>query len=160
MGKLTFAVVLLALAAASWAETSTPPQALHVEPLGKLDLPANKVLADTVVLQLTIDAKGGVSDAKVWTSSGDANVDAAALVAAKKCMFVPATLDGQPVESWFQIYYRLSTYKTTEYLGEDGKPVGPEKKPTAGTAATAETAAPPPAGPANDKNKDQDDRKK
>lgn len=49
----------------------------------------------TVMLTLTIDAEGKVTDAAVQTSAGDA-FDEAALAAAKGLVFKPATRDGKP----------------------------------------------------------------
>jgi len=102
-----------------------------------LDIPANKVLAERVVLQLMIDAEGKVTDVQVWSSSGDEKIDAAAVAAGRKCIFAPATKDGAPVPSWFQIYYRLTTYKTVEYIPPPATASGGR-----GTAETAATAGP------------------
>jgi TonB family protein len=49
-----------------------------------------------VVVSLVIDATGKVTDAKIVTSAGD-DFDAAALEAAKKLEFEPATADGKPI---------------------------------------------------------------
>ncbi len=141
---LSSALVLAAVAAYAQGSAFVSAQAIHIEPLGKVDIPPNIILNDTVVLQLTIDTQGRVSDAKVWSTSGNENVDAAALEAAKKCLFSPATQDGVPVVYYYQIYYRLATYKKTLYPSAPG---------TAEKKATAETAAPPPA-PHDEKKKD------
>lgn len=59
----------------------------------------------TVKLALSIDATGKVVDAKVLESGG-AEFDAAALEAAAKLEFEPATLDGKPIPS--KIPYRFT----------------------------------------------------
>lgn len=50
----------------------------------------------TVVLRLTIDTEGKVSDAKVETSSSYSRLDEAARAAMSRCTFKPATADGKP----------------------------------------------------------------
>jgi TonB family protein len=105
---------------------------VHVEPLGEIDVTPGVVFTDTVMLRLYLDAEGTVTSVEVWSSSGDEVIDAAAVEAGGKCRFLPATQDGEPVESYFQIYYRLSAYRTREYLSVEDK------------AGTAEEAPPPP----------------
>lgn len=134
-------IVLAVLAGAGgWAQTGSfqPAQAIHIEPLGKIEIPSNKVLAERVVLQLTIDETGKVTDVQVWSSSGDEKIDAAAVAAAKKCLFAPATKDGTPVPSWYQIYYRLTSYRTAEYLPATAESKGQRKTPGDVKASTAE----------------------
>ncbi len=119
----------LAAAAAAGQEGFVPAQPIRVEPLGEIDVKPGAVFADTVVLKLTVDVNGGVAAAEVWSSSGEDAIDAAALAAAKKCLFAPATQDGEPVESYYQIYYRLSAYRTREYLSAEEKAGTAEKPP-------------------------------
>jgi len=135
--KIYLAALVATFAVGTRAEGSfAPAQSIHIEPLGAVDISPNKLLADTVILQLVIDKEGRVTDATVWSSSGDEAIDAAALAAARKCLFAPATQDGEPVESWYQIYYRLSAHKTMEYVGPEGKTGTAEAPP-----ATAEDNA-------------------
>jgi len=128
--KIILAALIVAATAAQAAFIAA--QCEYMEPLGEVKIDPNKLLADTVVVQLSIDAKGSITDAQVWSSSHDAAIDAAALAAAKKCRFLPAVEDGVPVASWTQIYYRLSAYKTVDY-NKTG--TGEKKAATAGTAA-------------------------
>ncbi|UCH79340.1 MAG: energy transducer TonB [Candidatus Coatesbacteria bacterium] len=122
---------LACVALAGAQEGFVEAKPIHVEPLGEIDVIPGAVFADTVMLRLYLDAEGNVTSVEVWSSSGDQAVDAAALEAGEKCRFLPATQDGEPVESYFQIYYRLSAYRTREYLSAEEK------------AGTAEEAPPP-----------------
>jgi len=106
------AVVLAALAAAGLTsapnaaradETEAPPPPVLVPP--KLKTYAEPVypkekldkgVKASVVVELTIDATGKVTAAKVTTSAGD-DFDAAALEAAPKLVFEPATKGGKPI---------------------------------------------------------------
>ncbi len=63
------------------------------------EYPASKTASGEsakVVVTLTIDATGAVTDAVVATSGGE-DFDASALAAAKKLVFEPATKDGKPI---------------------------------------------------------------
>jgi len=118
------------LAAAAGAQDGfVPAQPIHVEPLGEIEIVPGVVFTDTVVLKLTLDAEGQITEAEVWSTSGDDEIDAVALAAARKCLFAPATQDGEPVESFYQIYYRLSAYRTREYLSAEEKAGTAEKTP-------------------------------
>lgn len=123
-------ITLALLAAAAGAQDGfVPAQPIHVEPLGEIETVPGAVFTDTVVLKLTLDAEGQITEAEVWSSSGDEEIDAAALAAARKCLFAPATQDGEPVESFYQIYYRLSAYRTREYLSAEEKAGAAEETP-------------------------------
>jgi len=137
--KVIAGIMFSAVAAAAYA-TFVPPQPTHIEPLPPLDFPPTKILADTVVLQLDIDAKGAVTNVAVWSTSGDKQIDTAALAAGKKCTFAAASQDGQPIAATTQIFYRLSSYRRTEYVGADGKKAGTATP----KAATAENKPAPP----------------
>ena len=124
-------IISLALAAAAAAgqDGFVSAQPVHVEPLGEIEVTPGAVFADTVVLKLTVDVDGGVANVEIWSSSGDEAIDTAALAAAKKCLFLPAQQDGEPIESYYQIYYRLSAYRTREYLSAEEKAEAAEKPP-------------------------------
>jgi TonB family protein len=125
-------ILAIGLAAAAAAQDGfQPAEAVHIEPLGEIDITPGAVFSDTVILMLTIDAEGRVTDVEIWSTSGYTNIDDAALEAASKCLFKPATQDGEPIESTYQIYYRLSAYRTREYLTAEEK------------AGTTETESPP-----------------
>ncbi len=117
-----------AAAAAVGQEGFVPARPIHVEPLGEIDVVPGAVFADTVVLKLTVDAEGRVAKAEIWSSSGNDAIDAAALEAGRKCLFAPGTQDGEPIESYYQIYYRLSAYRTREYLSAEEKARATEGK--------------------------------
>jgi TonB family protein len=129
MRKLVI-ISALAAAAALAEEGFVPAQPIHIEPLGEIEVAPGAVFTDTVILKLTVDAEGRVEDAEIWSSSGDEAMDAAALASARKCLFIPATQDGEPTESYYQIYYRLSAYRTREYVNAEEKGDTAEKAPT------------------------------
>ena len=118
-----------AVAAAAAQQGFVAAQPIHVEPLGEIEIVPGAVFTDTVVLKLALDAEGNITEAEVWSSSGDDAVDAVALASARKCIFIPATQDGEPVESFYQIYYRLSAYRTRKYLSAEEKAGITEKTP-------------------------------
>ena len=125
-----FLILALALAAAAAAQEGfQPAEPVHVEPLGEMDVTPGAVFADTVMLKLTVDAAGNVAAAEVWSTSGSVAIDDAALEAAHKCLFKPATQDGEAIESFYQIYYRLSAYRTREYLSAEEKAGTADKEP-------------------------------
>jgi len=127
-------IVMLAfgLAAAAAAQGGfQPAEPVHIEPLGEIDITPGAVFSDTVILMLTVDAEGRVADADIWSTSGYTTIDDAALEAASKCLFKPATQDGEPIESTYQIYYRLSAYRTLEYLSAEEKAGTTETEPPA-----------------------------
>jgi TonB family protein len=128
MMRWVIMLALLAAAAASW-DGFVPATPIHIEPLGEIEIVPGTVFTDTVVLKLSLDAEGQITEAEVWSSSGDDEIDAAALAAARKCLFAPATQDGEPVESFYQIYYRLSAYRTREYLSAEEKAGTAKKTP-------------------------------
>ncbi len=117
----------VAVSAVTAQDGFVPAQPIHVEPLGEVEIVPGAVFTDTVVLKLTLDAEGQITDVEIWSSSGDEDIDAVALASARKCLFAPATQDGKPVESFYQIYYRLSTYRTREYLSAEEKAGAAEK---------------------------------
>lgn len=124
-------IMISALAAAAVAEEGfVPAQPIHIEPLAGVEVTPGAVFADTVILKLTLDAEGRVEDVEIWSSSGNEALDAAALTSARKCLFKPAAQDGEPTESYYQIYYRLSAYRTREYVSAEEKAGTAEKAPT------------------------------
>jgi TonB family protein len=123
-------IALASVAAATGAQDSfVPAKPIHVEPLGEIETVPGAVFADTVVLRLALDAEGQITEAEVWSTSGSDEIDAAALASARKCLFMPATQDGEAVESFYQIYYRLSAYRTREYLSAEEKAGTADKTP-------------------------------
>lgn len=57
----------------------------------------------TVIIRARVNASGNVSDASVQQSSGNASLDAAALKAVRGWAFVPASRNGQNIESIVQV---------------------------------------------------------
>lgn len=128
MRKIIISLALAATAAAG-QEGFVSAQPIYVEPLGEIEVTPGAVFADTVVLKITVAADGRVADVEIWSSSGDEAIDTAALAAGEKCLFAPARQDGEAIESYYQIYYRLSAYRTREYLSAEEIAGTAEKAP-------------------------------
>jgi TonB family protein len=89
-----------------------PPDALALIPLGH---------TRTVILLLTVDWNGRVTDAKIDTSSGLPSVDASALREALKWRLIPGTVDGVPMA----MQYKLAiTFKNDGPPTDDAAPLG------------------------------------
>jgi TonB family protein len=124
-----FALILLASsqafaqdppAAPPAAPSAVPPKEIsHVDAVYPADLVASGVHAD-VVLIVTIDAEGHVSDIEV-RQSGGAELDAAASDAMRKWLFSPALRDGKPVSSRIRVPF---------HFAPPGPPAPPENAST------------------------------
>jgi TonB family protein len=73
-----------------------PPRLLHFEPAAYPSEAEQQGLAATVVLQITIDAQGHVTDVEIREGAGH-GFDEAAVAAAEHFVFEPATRGGVPV---------------------------------------------------------------
>ena len=60
----------------------------------------------TVVVKMLVDIDGTVIETKVLRSSGNYILDQAALEAAERALFKPATQDGVPVRVWVSMPFR------------------------------------------------------
>ncbi|MBV9277035.1 MAG: TonB family protein, partial [Candidatus Eremiobacteraeota bacterium] len=65
---------------------------------GAADYPPTVKQGDAF-LRLSVDTHGAVANAEVFVSSGDPQLDRAALVSARHDVFAPGTLAGSPVEA-------------------------------------------------------------
>jgi TonB family protein len=85
-----------------------PPKALSqtapVYPKSARD----NAIEGTTILTTVIDEQGKVQSPKVATSSGDKDLDQAAIDAVSKWTFRPATLDGKPVAVYFTLTIRFA----------------------------------------------------
>lgn len=138
--------------AAAQADATTPPHVLeHVDPV----YPPAK-LADgidtTVILLITVEKDGSVSEATV-AESGGAEFDEAALAAARRWRFSPASRGGAPIRARIRVPFHFAPgpHETphVEPAGaggadqrEGGAPPGP---PAAGQEERPEPPPPPPA---------------
>jgi TonB family protein len=130
IGGAAMAVALLASieASAQTKPTLTPPK-LH-DPASVESAPfpeeAQKAgVSGAVLLQLDIDATGAVTDARVLEPAGH-GFDEAALGAAKKLVFDPATKDGKPIAS--KLNYRFTfTWKAPDPPAPKDPPKEPAK---------------------------------
>jgi protein TonB len=57
----------------------------------------------TVMLRVQVKADGTAGHVEVKSSSGFPRLDQAAMDAVKTWRFNPATVDGKPIEEWYQV---------------------------------------------------------
>ncbi|MBX3189575.1 MAG: TonB family protein [Labilithrix sp.] len=107
---LTFAIGASALvpvaARAQAADVTAPTVITHVDATYPSAALAAKKHAD-VVLTLTVDARGAVSNVEI-AESGGADFDEAAAAAAKQWTFVPAKRKGEPVASKIRVPFHFA----------------------------------------------------
>ncbi|HEY4223705.1 MAG TPA: TonB family protein, partial [Myxococcota bacterium] len=94
-----------------------------------------------VVLVISIDASGAVTDARVETSSGSADLDAAALEAAKQLVFSPAEWDGVPGPVAIEYKMTFAPNATAPPPTPTAPPPPTEVPETTATASDATAAA-------------------
>lgn len=87
-----------------------PPDAVRVILDRELLTPRLRVAAagGTVVLAILVRADGTVAQIQVRVASGHEGLDAAAVSAARRWRFRPATRDGVPIEAWAVIPVRFT----------------------------------------------------
>ena len=128
------------------AEVKPPVVLHHVDAVYPPSALAERKDAD-VVLAVTVDADGHVSKVDV-IESGGADLDEAAIVAAREWTFVPATRNGKPVASRIKMPFHFAPPAPAPELVETPKgpgdvPVheavqGPPPAPTPGAPSTGE----------------------
>ncbi|SFK40483.1 TonB family protein [Lysobacter sp. cf310] len=79
------------LTAAAYGALSPPPY------------PKGRKVNGRVLLEIQVGSDGGAQQVRLAQSSGDAELDASTVEAARKWRFQPATQDGRPVASWVQV---------------------------------------------------------
>jgi TonB family protein len=85
-----------------------PPQIVQkAAPVYPASARDNKI-EGTVIVNTVIDEQGNVQDPKVATSSGNEDLDQAALDAVSQWTFRPATLDGKPVAVFYTLTIRFA----------------------------------------------------
>ncbi|HEY2512627.1 MAG TPA: energy transducer TonB, partial [Polyangiaceae bacterium] len=123
---VSVAVALVSTAPDARAQTRpspevTPPTVLqHVDAVYPPSAVARSAHAD-VVLLLTIDADGHVSNVAV-ASSGGADLDEAARVAARQWLFAPARRGATPVASRIKVPFHFAPPAPAPEVLETGKP--------------------------------------
>jgi TonB family protein len=131
------------VSASAWAQGSVevkPPVVTHhVDAVYPPSALAERKDVD-VVLTVTVDADGHVSKVDV-AQSGGADVDEAAIVAARQWTFVPAMRDGKPVASRIKMPFHFAPPAPAPELVE------PPKAPGEVPVHPAVPAPPPPAPP-------------
>ncbi len=148
---LSAVVALPALAEAPPPEGVTAPVVVqHVDAVYPPSALAERLHAD-VVLTVTVDADGHVSKVDV-AQSGGADLDEAAVVAARQWTFVPAMRNGKPVASRIRMPFHFAPPAPLPEIIETAKPSELPVTPAITTAppppaATAATSPPSPASP-------------
>lgn len=79
------------LTAAAYGALSPPPY------------PKGRKVNGRVLLEIQVGGDGGAQQVRLAQSSGDAELDASTVEAARKWRFQPATQNGRPVASWVQV---------------------------------------------------------
>jgi protein TonB len=74
-------------------------RAVHIVRPAYPDEARSSGVEGAVLVEVDVDAEGGVSDVRVLTSSGSPSLDRAAIAAVRRWRFTPATDDGVPVAS-------------------------------------------------------------
>lgn len=123
------------------AAAVTPPSVIHhVDPIYPSSaLPERKHV--DVVLTVTVDADGHVSQAAVSQSGGD-DLDEAAVVAAQQWTFVPAMRDGKPVASRIHLsFHFVSPAPPPEFMEPPKSPDELPPRPAVPASPPAGTAA-------------------
>lgn len=134
------------LAPFAWAEGSaasaaavTPPSVVqHVDPIYPPSALQERRHAD-VVLTVTVDTDGHVSQVTV-SQSGGSDLDEAAIVAARQWTFVPAMRNGKAVASRIKVPFHFAPPAPPPELVEPAAP--PDQLPSRPAVPAATTAAP------------------
>jgi iron complex outermembrane receptor protein len=148
---LVTAAVLVASAAPSafaQGEVKPPVVVTHVDAVYPPSALATREHAD-VLLFLTVDLDGHVSKVEVAKSSGHADLDEAAVVAARQWTFVPATRDGKAMESRIPLPFHFAPPEPPPEIVQTNPPneipTQPATQPGHPTSPTPPTKAGPPA---------------
>jgi len=122
----------------------TPPSVLeHVDPVYPASALKERKHTD-VVLTVTVDADGHVSKLEV-AQSGGADLDEAAIIAARQWTFVPALRDGKPVASRIRVPFHFAPPAPPPELIPPTTPAEPTTTPVnAVPAAVAASSGPAP----------------
>jgi protein TonB len=67
-------------------------------------------LTGTTVIRARVTTSGETEEIRIWRSSGQALLDAAAVAAVRRWAFEPASIDGRRVEAWVEVpvHFRLN----------------------------------------------------
>ncbi|MGD0675783.1 MAG: TonB family protein [Polyangiaceae bacterium] len=128
------------------ADAVTPPSVIdHVDPVYPASALKERKHVD-VILTVTVDADGHVSKITV-AQSGGADLDEAAIVAARRWTFVPAMRDGKPLASRIKLPFHFAPPEPPPEMVETPQPEGQLPVHPAVPAASASSAASAPSGP-------------
>jgi TonB family protein len=130
------AVGLLAAPMRALAQTLAPPTLIEAE---QPVLPESVHLdqAAAVVLEVTVDVDGHVKDPVLLSSSGNADVDALAILSLERVRFAPATRDGVAIAA--RIPFRI------DFAASPPPPPVPTPAPVPAAAPPVPAEPPPPA---------------
>lgn len=85
-----------------------PPKALSTTPPVYPEKAKEAKIEGVSVIETVIDASGRVTQPKIKATSGDKDLDQAAIDAVSQWTFKPATLDGKPVEVYYTLTIRFA----------------------------------------------------
>ena len=91
----------------SFEDVTVKPEVIHKETPYYPDEARKNGIMGLVVVTVTIDEMGDVIEANIL-STEDPALNETSLEAAKKCKFIPAEIDGQPVKVNFNIPFKFS----------------------------------------------------
>ena len=163
--RVSLGVALTSPVCPAWAQGAAPPADVtppvvidHVDPVYPASALPEQKHAD-VVLALTVDVDGHVSKTDVLQSGG-ADLDEAAIIAAREWTFTPAMRGGKPVASRIKVPFHFAPPAQPPEVVEtkrpaDELPVHPSVQPApisapapSNTSALPEGVPPPPGAPA------------
>jgi len=147
-------MLVLLFTSFSWAQAPSetasqvvPPVVLtHVDAIYPPSALAERRHAD-VILIVTVDADGHVSNAEVASSGGE-DLDQAAIIAVRQWTFIPAKRDGKPVASRIRIPFHFAPPAPPPELVEPKEPPEAELPPQTAVPAAPPSSAPEPSPPA------------
>src|SRR5580704_17906265 len=135
---------------AAAGDVKPPTVVSHVDAVYPPSALAAREHAD-VSLAVTVDADGHVSKVEVTTSSGQADLDEAAVVAARQWTFTPAMRGDKPIPSRITVPFHFAPPAPPPEVVDTSKPnVLPEQPAVPQAAPTSQPAlVPAPTAPTN-----------
>lgn len=108
------AILVFPMSGTAWAKpykvegNVQPPKALTTAPPVYPESARTAKIEGTAVVETVIDETGRVTQPKIKGTSGDKDLDKAAIDAVSQWTFKPATLDGKPVEVYYTLTIRFA----------------------------------------------------
>lgn len=108
------AILVFPMSGTAWAKPMKvegnvqPPKALSTTPPVYPEKAKEAKIEGVAVVETVIDTAGRVTQPKIKATSGDKDLDQAAIDAVSQWTFKPATLDGKPVEVYYTLTIRFA----------------------------------------------------